>query len=77
MPCAPSYTVPRLVTTPVTCNAGAGPDISEPTPTQEMTAEGTYPEVLWELADAMQGDGTVRGGRPLTVEETYEDALGC
>jgi hypothetical protein len=44
---------------------------------REMTAEGDYPKVLWEYADAMKGDGTVLGGRVLTVEESYRSALGC
>jgi hypothetical protein len=44
---------------------------------REMSAEGDYPEVLWEYGDAMAGDGTVPGGRPLTVEESYKSALGC
>jgi hypothetical protein len=43
----------------------------------EMHEEGDYPEVLWELADAMAGDGVVMGGKPLTIEESYADALGC
>jgi hypothetical protein len=43
----------------------------------EMTESGAYPEVLWEYADAMAGDGTVVGGMVLTVEESYQDALGC
>jgi hypothetical protein len=44
---------------------------------REMTAEGDYSKVLWEYADAMKGDGTVLGGRVLTVEESYRSALGC
>jgi hypothetical protein len=44
---------------------------------REMNAEGDYPEVLWAYGDAMAGDGTVLGGRPLTVEESYNSALGC
>jgi hypothetical protein len=44
---------------------------------REMTAEGDYPKVLWEYADAMKGDGTVMGGRVLTVEESHRPALGC
>ena len=44
---------------------------------QEMTAEGAWSEVLWEYADAIAGDGTVIGGRVLTVEESYRPALGC
>lgn len=43
----------------------------------EMDDEGDYPEVLWDLADAMATDGVVMGGRPLTIEESYADALGC
>jgi hypothetical protein len=44
---------------------------------REMNAEGDYPEVLWAYGDAMTGDGTVPGGRPLSVEESYRSALGC
>jgi hypothetical protein len=44
---------------------------------REMNAEGDHPEVLWEYGDAMAGDRTVPGGRPLTVEESYKSALGC
>ena len=43
----------------------------------EMDAQGDYPEVVWEYADAIAGDGTVIGGRVLTVEESYHQALGC
>jgi hypothetical protein len=43
----------------------------------EMDEEGFYPEVLWELAAAMETNGTIQAGRPMTVEESYEDALGC
>jgi hypothetical protein len=43
----------------------------------EMNEEGDYPEVLWEYADAMATDGIVLGGKPLTIEESYADALGC
>jgi hypothetical protein len=43
----------------------------------EMNAEGDYPEVLWELAAAMPGDGTVSGGKPMTIAASYESALGC
>lgn len=43
----------------------------------EMKEEGAYPEVLWDLADAMASDGIVMGGKPLTIEESYADALGC
>jgi hypothetical protein len=44
---------------------------------REMDAAGAYPEVLWEYPAAMAGEGEISGGRPLTVEESYEDALGC
>jgi hypothetical protein len=43
----------------------------------DMNAEGDYPEVLWQYADAIVHGGTVPGGKPLTVEESYKDALGC
>jgi hypothetical protein len=43
----------------------------------EMEAEGAYPEVLREYAAAMAGNGLVPAGKPMTVEETYESALGC
>ena len=43
----------------------------------EMNTEGDYPEVLWQYADALQADGTVLGGKRLTIEESYRDALGC
>jgi hypothetical protein len=43
----------------------------------EMDEEGDWPEVLWEYADAMAGDGTVTGGRKLTIDESYKNALGC
>jgi hypothetical protein len=42
-----------------------------------MNNEGGYPDVLWEYADALATDAPVSGGRPLTVEESYEAALGC
>jgi hypothetical protein len=42
-----------------------------------MNAEGDYPEVVWELADAMATGAPVSGGVPLTVRESYVDSLGC
>jgi hypothetical protein len=42
---------------------------------REMNAEGDYPEVVWQYADAVAGDGTVVGGKTLTVEESYKAAL--
>ena len=44
---------------------------------REMNAEGDYPEVLWGLAAAMETGGSVPAGRPMTVEETYAESLGC
>jgi hypothetical protein len=44
---------------------------------REMDAAGDYPEVLWEYPAAMAGEGTISGGRPMSVEESYRDALGC
>ncbi len=43
----------------------------------EMRSDGDYPAVVWEYADVVNGDGTVMGGRPLSVEESYRSALGC
>ena len=43
----------------------------------EMNKEGDWPEVMWELADAMPDNATVSGGRPMTIEESYGSALGC
>ena len=44
----------------------------------EMNAEGDYPEVLWQYADAVNGNSDVPAGKlGLTVDETYKDALGC
>jgi len=43
----------------------------------EMATEGGFSDGVWEYADAIAGDGTVVGGRVLTVEESYREALGC
>jgi hypothetical protein len=43
----------------------------------EMNDEGDYPEVLWEYADAIATNTPVKGGKPLSVEQSYENALGC
>ena len=43
----------------------------------DMADDGDWPEVLWEYADALATDGPVSGGRPLTVTESYTEALGC
>ncbi len=44
---------------------------------QEMDAAGDYPEVLWQLADAVAGPGTVEGGKTVAVQDAYVEALGC
>jgi hypothetical protein len=46
---------------------------------REMNPEGAYPEVLWEIADAMDGGGVSsgKGMVPLTDREQYASALGC
>ena len=44
---------------------------------REMQAEGAYPSVVWQYADAMAGDGVVTGGRTRSIEESYRQALGC
>jgi hypothetical protein len=43
----------------------------------EMNPKGDYPEVLWQYADAMASDGVVEGGKPMSVEESAPDGLGC
>jgi hypothetical protein len=43
----------------------------------EMGEVGEFPSGVWEYADAIAGDGTVIGGTILTVEESYQQALGC
>ncbi|MEZ5098782.1 MAG: hypothetical protein R3C15_03055 [Thermoleophilia bacterium] len=44
---------------------------------REMQAQGAYPDAVWELADAVKGDGTVVGGKELRLEDAYQSALGC
>jgi DNA-directed RNA polymerase specialized sigma24 family protein len=43
---------------------------------REMDADGDYPEVLWEYADAMTTGAPVGGGKPVSVEKGYRAALG-
>ena len=44
----------------------------------EMNAEGAYPEVLWQYADAVNENSDIPAGKlGLTVDKTYKDALGC
>jgi hypothetical protein len=44
---------------------------------RELKDQGGWSEMVWEYADAMAGDGEVAGGRAMTIEESYRDALGC
>jgi len=44
---------------------------------KEMSTRGEFSTVVFEYADAIAGDGTVVGGRVLTVEESYRQAFGC
>jgi hypothetical protein len=44
---------------------------------REMNAEGDYPEVLWEYADAMRGSMPFPGATPEWVENGYRSGLGC
>ena len=45
---------------------------------RRMDAEGDYPEVVWQYADAVNRKSAVPGGKlGLTVDGTYKDALGC
>lgn len=44
---------------------------------KEMNRQGAYGEVLGQYVDAVAGDGTVVGGKTLTVERSYKDAIGC
>jgi hypothetical protein len=45
---------------------------------EEMRPQGGWPDVLWEYADAMRGDGTVDGGADdMSIESTYRNALAC
>jgi hypothetical protein len=44
---------------------------------REMKAEGDYPELLWEYADAMRGVQSFPGATRGWVEENYRSGLGC
>ena len=44
---------------------------------KELATQGHYHEVLAQYVDAIATDGTVIGGKELTVAESYKDALGC
>jgi hypothetical protein len=39
--------------------------------------EGGWSDEVWQYADAIHDGTPIIGGRPLTVAESYEDALGC
>jgi hypothetical protein len=43
----------------------------------DMQAEGAYPTVLWQYADAAASNAPIAAGKNLSVEESYGDALGC
>lgn len=43
----------------------------------ELNEQGAFGGSVTQYADAIAGDGTVTMGSVLTVEETYQDALGC
>jgi len=49
---------------------------------REMTAQGAFSSVLWELADVAQGRGAVSGGKAMSRTEALsparlDQALGC
>jgi hypothetical protein len=43
----------------------------------EMNPDGDYPEVLWQLADAIRDGSSVPGGKQDPVRDMYKPALGC
>ncbi len=43
----------------------------------QMAEEGGYSDVAWQYADALSGNGRVITGTSLTIEESYQSALGC
>lgn len=43
----------------------------------DMRAEGDYPRVLWEYADAAAVNAPIEAGKRLTIEGSYRNALGC
>jgi hypothetical protein len=44
---------------------------------QEMRKDGAYPEAIWQYADAMARNAPLAGRKPVNVEDSYRDALGC
>src|ERR687894_722636 len=43
----------------------------------EMTSDGGWSDSVWQYADALPTDAPIMGGRPLTIAESYDEALGC
>ncbi len=43
----------------------------------ELRDEGALSEVVWQFADAVNGDGTVAGGSVMSVATAYESTFGC
>lgn len=52
-------------------------DASSWTAVREMRPSGGYDRVLADHVAAMAGDGTIAAGRPLRVQDSYRNALGC
>jgi hypothetical protein len=44
---------------------------------REMARQGAYPDVLWDFAAAMRGDGRIHGGKGADVEQAAPAGLGC
>lgn len=44
---------------------------------EEMNRTGAYGQILQVYVTAMANDTNVDGGRPATISESYENALGC
>lgn len=51
--------------------------VAESDAVDRISAQGGFGDAVTDYADAIATDGTVVGGRVLTVEESYRDALGC
>jgi hypothetical protein len=44
---------------------------------KEMENDGGWSDSLWDYADAMQDDSEILMGRPMTIDESYKQSLGC
>jgi hypothetical protein len=44
---------------------------------KEMDRDGGYPDSIWDYADAMKDDSRLLMGRPMTIDESYKQSLGC